>query len=160
MKSLRFLILIAVVLLLTPAVFAADFGFRAGRLDFQEGSGENFVGAEVLFAVGPVNVNPNVEYWLLDDNEFGGDVTAGTANLDLTVDFGSARVKPYVGAGIGLSYIDTDFGDNTETIGNLIGGVQFDLDFLKPYGQVKYTRSVENSDDDDGVWAFTVGLRF
>src|SRR6185295_10281186 len=89
-----------------------------------------------------------------DLDEFGGDVTAGTANLDVTVDFGSARVKPYVGAGIGLGYIDTDFGNETETLGNLIGGVQFDLDFLKPYGQVKYTRSVENSDDNSATWAF------
>lgn len=149
MKSLRFLILAAVFLAVTPAVFAAEFGVRAGRLDR---ANENFVGVEALFPVGPVNINPNVEYWLVDNQ------TAGTANLDVTVDFGTT-VKPYAGAGVGLSYIDTDFGDSTETIGNLIGGVQLDLDFLKPYAQAKYTRSLENSDSGH-EWALTVGLRF
>jgi len=156
MKSLRFPILIAVVLILAPAAFAADFGVRAGRLDFEEGSGENFVGAEVLFNLGMVNINPNVEYWLLDED----DVTAGTANLDVTVNFGSATVKPYVGAGVGLAYLDSDFGGSeTETIGNLLGGVQFDLAFLKPYAQAKYTRSIEHSNSGHD-WALTVGLRF
>lgn len=153
MKSLRLFSLIAVVLLLAPAVFAADFGVRAGRLNDAE---ENFVGAEVLFDLGVVNLNPNVEYWLVDD------VTAGTANLDLTFDFGSSTVKPYVGAGIGLFYVDDDFsGSDTETLGNLIGGVQFNLDFLKPYAQVKLSRSLEDNDggDNDEV-ALTVGLRF
>jgi len=151
MKSLRFFILIAVVLVFVPVAFAAEFGFRAGRLDE---AGENFVGAEMVFDLGVVNVNPNIEYWLVDN------VTSGTANVDLTVDFGSSRIKPYLGAGVGLYYADTDFGsDNTETLGNLIGGVQFDLDFLKPYGQVKYSRSLENSDNGDEV-ALTVGLRF
>ena len=150
MKSLRFLSLIAIVLIATPAAFAADFGVRAGRLHRAD---ENFVGAEMLFDLGVVNVNPNIEYWLVDN------VTEGTANLDLTVDFGSSRVKPYAGAGVGLQYVDTDFGDNTETIGNLIGGVQFDLDFLKPYAQAKYTRSIENSNSGH-EWALTLGLRF
>jgi len=152
MKSLRLFTLIAVVLLLAPAAFAAEFGFRAGRLNDAE---ENFVGAEMLFNAGPVNVNPNIEYWLVDD------VTAGTVNLDVTYDFGSSTVKPYVGAGIGLFYVDDDFGNETETLGNLIGGVQFNLDFLKPYAQVKWSRSLENNDggDNDEV-ALTVGLRF
>jgi len=152
MKSLRLFTLIAVVLLVTPAVFAADFGFRAGRLNDAD---EEFVGAEMLFDAGIVNINPNIEYWLVDD------VTAGTANLDVTFDFGSSTVKPYVGAGIGLFYVDDDFGSETETLGNLIGGVQFDLDFLKPYAQVKLSRSLEDNDggDNDEV-ALTVGLRF
>jgi hypothetical protein len=151
MKSLRFFSLIAVVLILTPAVFAADFGVRAGRLNE---ANENFVGAEVVFNVGPVNVNPNIEYWLVDN------VTEGTANVDVTFPFGGASVKPYLGAGVGLFYADDDFGgSNTETLGNLIGGVQFNLDFLKPYGQVKYSRSIENGGGGHEL-ALTVGLRF
>lgn len=153
MKSLRLFSLIAVVLLLTPAVFAADFGFRAGRLNDAE---EDFVGAEMVFDAGIVNINPNIEYWLIDD------VTAGTANLDVTFDFGGSTVKPYVGAGIGLFYVDDDFfGSETETLGNLIGGVQFNLDFLKPYAQVKLSRSLEdNTGGDNDEVALTVGLRF
>ena len=151
MKSLRFLILAAVFLTLAPAAFAADFGVRAGRLDRAD---VNFVGAEMLFDLGMFNINPNIEYWDVDN------VTEGTANLDVTWDFGSSRVKPYVGAGVGLLYVDPDLGSsNTETLGNLIGGVQLDMDFLKPYAQAKYSRSLEN-DNSGHEWALTVGLRF
>ena len=150
MKSLRFLALVVFVLLLVPAAFAADFGVRAGRLDR---ANEDFVGVEALYDLGVFNVNPNIEYWLVDD------VTEGTANLDVTFDFGSTHIKPYVGAGIGLLYVDDDFGSDTETLGNLIGGVEFDLEFLKPYAQAKYSRSLENSDGGH-EWALTVGLRF
>jgi opacity protein-like surface antigen len=151
MKSLRFLILVAVFLMLAPAALAADFGVRAGKLDRAD---TNFVGAEMLFDLGMFNINPNIEYWDVDN------VTEGTANLDVTWDFGSSRVKPYVGAGVGLLYVDPDLGSsNTETLGNLIGGVQFDLDFLKPYAQAKYSRSLEN-DNSGHEWALTVGLRF
>ncbi|PYQ25717.1 MAG: hypothetical protein DMF56_26785 [Acidobacteria bacterium] len=151
MKSFRFTVLITLFLVLAPAAFAADFGVRAGRLDR---ANENFVGAEMLFDLGTINLNPNIEYWLVDG------ATEGTANLDVTFDFGSSRVKPYVGAGVGLLYVDPDLGSsNTDTLGNLIGGVQFDLDFLKPYAQAKYSRSIENSDSGH-EWALTVGLRF
>jgi len=152
MKSLRFFSLIALILVLAPAAFAAEFGLRAGRLNDAD---INFVGAEVLFDAGPVNVNPNIEYWLSDVD----GVTEGTANLDLTIDFGSSTFKPYVGAGIGLYYVDTNFGSETETLGNLIGGIQFNTAFLKPYGQVKYSRSLEDDGDGDEV-ALTIGLRF
>jgi opacity protein-like surface antigen len=156
MKSLRFLTLAVVVLALAPAALAAEFGFRAGRLSDAE---EEFVGAEVLFDLGTVNLNPNIEYWLIDDEL--DDVTAGTANLDLTIDFGTSNIKPYLGAGVGILYVDTDFGDETELIGNLLGGVAFNFDFLKPYAQVKYTRSLEDDEggDNDEI-SFAVGLRF
>ena len=153
MKSLRFPSLVAILLTLTPAVFAADFGIRGGRYD---DIGEEFVGAEMVFDIGAINVNPNIEYSLAED------ITAGSANLDLTFDLGNfSRVTPYVGAGVGLWYVDADGGDTTELLGNLIGGVQFNLDFLKPYAQVKYFRLFE--DDDAGNaddLAFTIGLRF
>lgn len=152
MKSLRILSLVVVVLLLTPAVFAADFGVRVGRLSDAE---EEFVGAEVLIDIGSMNLNPNIEYWLVDD------VTAGTANLDVTFDIGGARIQPYLGAGVGLLYVDDDFfGDTTEVLGNLIGGVNFNLDFLKPYGQVKYSRILEDQDGDNDEIALAIGLRF
>ncbi|MFP5245191.1 MAG: hypothetical protein ACLGH0_00760 [Thermoanaerobaculia bacterium] len=152
MKSLRILTLIADALVVTPTLFAADFGVRAGRYNDGE---EEFVGAEVLFDIGALNVNPNIEYLLEDD------VTAGTANLDVTFDIATfARVSPYVGAGVGLAYVDTDFGDSTEVLGNLIGGVQFNLDFLKPYAQVKYFRLLDDDDGDSDDIALTIGLRF
>ncbi len=155
MKLLRFLSLAVVVMLVVPALSAADFGVRAGRLSDAE---EEFVGAEVLLNLGAINLNPNIEYWLVDD------ITAGTANLDVTFDILKAsNVKPYLGAGLGVFYVDDDLGDNeTEILGNLIGGIGFDLDFLNPYAQVKYSRSLEDNDnggDNDEV-AFTVGLRF
>lgn len=154
MKSLRIVAFLAIALTLTPAVLAADFGIRGGRYDDME---EEFVGAEMVFDIGAINVNPNLEYSLAED------ITAGSANLDVTFDIGNfSRVTPYVGAGVGLWYVDDDFGDNsTELLGNVIGGVQFNLDFLKPYAQVKYFRLFE--DDNGGNaddLAFTIGLRF
>jgi len=153
MKSLRIVALAALVLAITPAVLAADFGIRAGRYDDLE---EDFIGAELLFDLGLVNVNPNIEYMLADD------ITAGSANIDLTFDVGQfGRVSPYVGAGVGLWYVDDDFGDNTtDPVGNLIGGVQLNFDFLKPYAQVKYFRFFEDEGENDDELAFTIGLRF
>jgi opacity protein-like surface antigen len=155
MKTTRFFSFLALVLLLVPAARAAEFGVRAGRI---HNSDQNFVGAEMLFDLGAVNVNPNFEYQL--DTK---DATVGTVNLDLTVDIGHfSRVTPYVGAGVGLLYADDDFGSaQTDALGNLIGGVNFDLDFLKPYAQVKYFRTFddEGGPDDDDI-AVVVGLRF
>jgi opacity protein-like surface antigen len=154
MKSFRIVIFLAVALVLTPAVLAADFGIRGGRYNDLD---EEFVGAEMVFDIGALNINPNVEYSLAED------ITAGSANLDLTFDLGNfSRLTPYVGAGVGIFYVDDDLGDNTtDLLGNLIGGVQFELDFLKPYAQVKYFRILEDDDNGGGDdLAFTIGLRF
>lgn len=154
MKSFRILAPAALVLALAPAALAASFGVRAGRYN---DSHENFVGAEVVFDIGALNINPNIEYSLQDH------VTAGTANIDVTVDVVKfSRVTPYLGAGVGLSYLDDDLdNDTTEAIGNLIGGVQLDLGTLKPYAQIKYFRTLDqNAARDLDDLALTVGLRF
>jgi len=156
MKPFRMLILAALALAFAPVLSAADFGLRAGR--YSDG-GDNFVGAEVLFDVGAININPNVEYSLADD-----DTTSGTANLDITVDLTNiARFTPYVGAGVGLAYVDAPTaGTTTDIVGNLIGGVSFDLSTLKPYAQVKYFRVLDKNNGgatEDDI-ALTVGLRF
>ena len=154
MKSLRILTLVSIALLLAPMAFAADFGVRAGR--FNDGD-EEFVGVEALFDIGVVNINPNIEYSLADD------ITAGTANLDVTFDvFNIGNITPYVGAGVGLAYADTDaIGTQTDIVGNVIGGVSFNFEFLKPYAQVKYFRVLENEEGEaaDDI-ALTIGLRF
>ena len=154
MRSFRFSALLALLLVLAPAVFAADFGIRAGRYDDAE---EEFVGAEMVFDLGALNINPNIEYSLEED------ITSGTANLDVTFDLGNfPRVTPYIGAGVGVLYVDDDFGgDTTDAVGNLIGGVALNLDFLKPYAQVKYFRLIEDEggETQDDI-AFTIGLRF
>ena len=154
MKAIRILSLAAVVLVIAPLVSAADFGIRAGR--YSDGD-QDFVGAELLFDVGMLNINPNLEY-LLDT----GDVTAGSANLDVTFDVVNVGTfSPYVGAGVGLTYVDTDIGDTTDLVGNLIGGVTLNLATLTPYAQVKYVRLLDDSDvgDKDDI-AFIIGLRF
>jgi opacity protein-like surface antigen len=156
MKSFRLLSFAAILLALTPAALAADFGIRGGRYNDR---GEELVGAEVVFDIGALNVNPNIEYSLEDE------ATAGSANVDLTFDVGNfSRLTPYVGAGVGIWYSDADNGDNTtDLVGNLIGGVQFDLDSLKPYAQVKYFRLLGNDDTNQGPdndLALTIGLRF
>jgi opacity protein-like surface antigen len=151
MKSLRILALVALTLALAPTLAGADFGVRAGR---SNDTHENFVGIDMLFDLGAINVNPNLEYSLADN------VTAGSANIDLTVDVVQiAALRPYVGAGVGLAYFDTDLGTSeTNVVGNLVGGVAFELPTLKPYAQVKYSRRLENGSDDDV--SFAVGLRF
>ncbi|HEX2833463.1 MAG TPA: hypothetical protein VHW00_10630 [Thermoanaerobaculia bacterium] len=156
MKSTRILLLFALTLVVTPTLLAADFGVRAGRFN---DSDQKFVGAELLFNLGAVNLNPNLEYSLEDD------VTAGTANLDFTFDvLSTPRVRPFVGAGVGLAYLDDDFGDTrTDVVGNLIGGLAFDLQSIKPYAQVKYVRVLDNDDEDsqsEDDLALIVGLRF
>jgi opacity protein-like surface antigen len=153
MKSLRIACLIAIALVLTPALSAADFGVRAGR--YNDGD-EEFVGAEVAFDVGAITINPNVEYSLADD------ITAGTANLDVTFDIANiGPLTPYIGAGIGMAYVDDDFATTTDVLGNVIGGVAFNLEFLKPYAQVKYFRVLDNEEGEaeDDI-ALTIGLRF
>jgi hypothetical protein len=151
MKSLRLIVLITAFATLAPALAAAEFGVRAGR---SNDTHENFVGAELLVDLGALNLNPNIEYSLADN------VTAGSANLDLTVDILQlSALRPYVGAGIGLAYVDPDLGTSTtNVVGNLVGGIVVDLAMVKPYGQVKYSRRLENGSDDD--ISFAVGLRF
>lgn len=154
MKSLRISVLIAVVLLVAPMLSAADFGLRAGRYN---DSDEEFVGAEAIFDLGAIKLNPNLEYSLQDD------VTAGSANIDLTVDvINIGNITPYVGAGMGMLYLDDDVRTRTNVVGNLIGGVSFQLQHLEPYAQVKYFRvlDTEDGEDEQDDFALTIGLRF
>jgi len=150
--KMRNAIVIAIIAL-APAALAADFGIRAGQY---RDADENFVGAEVVFDTGVLNVNPNIEYSLADE------ITTGTVNLDVTIDlaqFGS--VTPYAGAGVGLQYTDTDRGgEQTDLVGNLIGGVAFHLDSFKPYAQLKYFRTLDDDDGESDDFAVTIGLRF
>jgi opacity protein-like surface antigen len=155
MKQTRFLALIALVFAVTPVLSAADFGIRAGRYN---DSDQEFVGAELVFDLGAINFNPNIEYVLEDDT------TAGTANLDVTFDVANiSRVTPYVGAGVGYAYAEVgDAGAETDIVGNLIGGVHFNFDSLKPYAQVKYFKVLDNDNNigNDDEIALTIGLRF
>jgi opacity protein-like surface antigen len=154
MKCHRVLAFLTLVLLVSPTLFAADFGVRLGRTN---DSDANFVGAELLIDLGRMNLNPNIEYQL-DDN-----ITAGSGNIDVTFDLGTfGRVSPYVGAGVGLRYIDDEVGSTqTDLVGNVIGGLGFGLGSLKPYAQVKYFRVLDDDagGSEDDV-ALAVGLRF
>lgn len=149
--KMRNLILIALIAL-APAALAADFGIRVGRFSDAE---EDFVGAEVVLDAGVLNINPNIEYILADE------FTSGTANLDVTIDIGKfSSLTPYVGAGVGLLYVDDEIGGaETELIGNLIGGITLDLASVKPYAQLKYFQSLENDDGGDD-FSVAIGLRF
>ncbi|MDQ3282067.1 MAG: hypothetical protein M3Q69_11715 [Acidobacteriota bacterium] len=153
MKMLRIVCFSTLALVLAPLASAADFGVRAGTYNDAD---ENFVGAELLYKLGSVNLNPNLEYSLQED------VTAGTLNLDLTFDvLHAGRITPYVGTGVGLAYAQANGTSNTDVLGNLIGGLSLDLESLTPYAQVKYFRVLdrdEGGDRDD--LALTLGLRF
>ncbi|MBV8517829.1 MAG: hypothetical protein JO197_10560 [Acidobacteria bacterium] len=154
MKSIRLLPIFALCLLAAPSLFASNFGVRAGRYT---DANANFVGVDLLVDLGSVNLDPNVEYSLDDD------VTAGSANIDLTVDVVQiGRIRPYVGAGIGLSYLDDNSGaSQTDTVGNLIGGLTLDAGSLRPYVQAKYFRTLDNNGGPaNHDWALTIGLHF
>ena len=152
MKSFRPIALIFLIMtLMATAASAADFGVRAGRYNDIE---DTFVGAEVAWDIGRITLNPNIEYIIDDEVD-----TAGSANFDVAFNFTQGTtLQPYVGAGLGVFYVDSDFGDDTDTMVNVLGGVKFNLDFLKPYAQVKYFRSLDDSEADD--IALTIGLRF
>jgi hypothetical protein len=154
MKQIRILALIAVAFVVTPVLSAADFGVRAGRYNEAE---TEFVGVELLFDLGAINVNPNIEYLLEDDTN------SGTANLDVTFEIANiSSMTPYVGAGVGYAYAEVgDASAETDIVGNLIGGIGFNFAFLKPYAQVKYFKILDDDDGgDDDELALTVGLRF
>jgi hypothetical protein len=154
MKCHRVLAFLTLVLLVSPTLFAADFGVRLGR---PKDSDANFAGAELLIDLGRMNLNPNIEYQL-DDN-----ITAGSGNIDVTFDLGTfGRVSPYAGAGIGLRYIDDEVGSTqSDLLGNVIGGLGFRLGSLKPYAQVKYFRVLDDdADGEEDDVALAVGLRF
>ena len=152
MKSFRPIALIFLIMtLMATAASAADFGVRAGRYNDIE---DTFVGAELAWDIGRITLNPNIEYIIDDEVD-----TAGSANFDVAFNFTQGTtLQPYVGAGLGVFYVDSDFGDDTDTMVNVLGGVKFNLDFLKPYAQVKYFRSLDDSEADD--IALTIGLRF
>lgn len=140
-----------VVLLTVPALTAADFGVRAGRYNDLE---ETFVGAEIDIPVGGgFSLNPNLEY-VLEDR-----VDAGSLNVDILYRFGRASVRPYIGGGLGIFRVDTGAADSNTTVINAIGGLGFDLDFLQPYAQVKYFRSIDDDSAGDDI-AIVIGLRF
>ena len=135
--------------LAAPVLEAAEFGVRAGRYIDAE---EEFVGIEASF--GEVFVfNPNIEYMLNTD-----EGTLVTGNADVLYMFSRSRLQPYVGAGLGVLFTDSDFGGSeTDILANAIGGIRFNLDFLEPYVQLKYFRVFDGGGDD---LALTVGLRF
>ena len=153
MKVFRIFSVVALVMVVVaPLASAADFGVRVGRYNDIE---DEFVGAEVAWDSGSLTFNPNIEYILTDD-----DTTALTGNFDVLFNFGRSNFRPFIGAGVGALYVDDDFfGDDTEALVNVIGGVRWNLDFLTPYAQVKYFRAIDNDVEGDDL-AFTIGLRF
>jgi hypothetical protein len=153
MKPFRLFAAAALTLALAPVLSAGGFGLRAGQ--YNE-SGEQFVGVEAAYDLGAISINPNIEYSLEDD------VTAGTGNIDVLFGmFTVGRATPFLGAGVGLSYVDAGARTTTDAVGNLIGGIRFDMEGFEPYAQVKYFRVLGEEDGDaaDDV-ALTVGVRF
>jgi len=149
MTSFRFVILVILVAF-APALFALEFGVRAGRYS---DINKNFVGAELAFPLGRnVVLDPNIEY-ILGNHGYN----AGFGSVDLLYRFTGA-IRPYVGAGVGEYRVSGHgFSDNTN-VWNAIAGLDFRLGTLKPYGQVKYLRTTQHSYAH--ATAFTVGLRF
>ena len=84
-----------------------------------------------------LTAQPAVEYQFTD----GDGVTVLQGDLNVIAEFsGSAALAPYAGAGLGLLYVDTDAGSDTELGLNALGGVVFNpTGFGRPFAQARYS---------------------
>lgn len=128
------------------AVVGIQPGVRGGIYE----DGDNwFLGVDVKTKVAMIAVNPNFEWIFVDHgNSF-------TLNLDgLFTVLPIPLMDPYVGAGIGTFYIDPDGGDSKSDFAfNLIAGASFNVP-LKPYVQIKYIIT------DNNTFVLAGGVRF
>ena len=125
-------------------LFGARFGYYAS-------SDHPFLGAEVLLPVSrSIEFNPNLEY------VFADGLTYMTFNADFHYDFPSRRRSfVWVGAGLGLAYVDPDGGSsNTDVAANFLAGLGLSRGPVIPYFQFKLIAK----GDTEAVFAF--GLRF
>ena len=145
----KFAFLAVLVCLAVPAT-AADFdwGVRTGVYMDQ---GDAFLGVEALTPITrSFYFNPNIEWVFID----GGDLA--TVNADVHYDFevGTRRFA-WAGAGLALGWVNTNDDDETDLGANLFAGYGAQMDWGRPYAQVKYV----NIDEFDDI-VLAVGVRF
>lgn len=134
--------LFAFVLLGTVTLSAraqTQFGIHGGYdVDVED----PFIGAQVRFGLAslPVVIQPGVDYFFVGD-----DVTLLQFDLNALYDISGGPAEPftpYVGAGLGIRYINIDAIDESETDGglNLLAGARFNtMTRLRPFVQARIT---------------------
>ena len=137
---MRTLLLTLTLLVAAPAVSA-----QSGFMPYL---GYNLEDEDLLIGVGtrlgfplelPVALvlQPSIEYQFTD-----GDVTVLQLDVNAIAELrASETLAPYVGAGLGLLYVDTEVTDSNTELGlNLVGGVLFNpAGFGQPFAQARYS---------------------
>jgi hypothetical protein len=126
-----------------------ELGPRAGY-DIGGDIDELFLGADARLGMIdiPVDVGVTFDYYLMEEN-----VSLYQLSVNAYYDFALADAGfiPYAGAGIGISRMSFDFGDefgewfgsssasSSDTGINLLGGIRFPMGGFTPYAQAQFT---------------------
>lgn len=111
---------------------------------------EIFLGADARFGLAelPVDLGATFDYYLMEENISFYQISL---NAYYPFPLADAPIVPYAGAGIGISRMSIDFGDefgewfgsnsasSSDTGINLIGGARFPTGNLIPYAQAQFT---------------------
>lgn len=144
---------------LTSVAFAQTEIELGPRVGYELDTYESFlIGADVRIATPslPVRINPTLDYFFVDDDYSGGasgvdvSVTVFQLGVNALYDLPLPELSfmPYVGAGIALTRATVELdvagvgsGENSDTEAgiNLIGGLTFPTNNLKPFVQVQVT---------------------
>jgi opacity protein-like surface antigen len=131
------------------AQVSIELGPRAGY-DIGGDIDELFLGADARFGLAdiPVDVGVTFDYYLMEEN-----ISLFQLSVNAYYDFAlaDAGFVPYAGAGIGISRMSFDYGDefgewfgsssasSSDTGINLLGGIRFPMGGFTPYAQAQFT---------------------
>jgi hypothetical protein len=145
----RVVFFVVLSFLITTACYAGGFGFNVSYNKFQESD-----------IAGPFELQDDGEWGLGARSEFGGSVALVLSfdyyfpeeditevdfyefNGNMIYNFSTESVRPYLGAGVGISRISlsTDFFDESENeFGiNILGGLKFGGGGINPFVELRY----------------------
>jgi opacity protein-like surface antigen len=133
--------------------FTAATGQVSGGVQADWGSDTDFgVGARAIVGLGVLvsglETVASFDYFFPSD-QFGAQRTywEASANLVFQIDPGARFTTPYVGAGVGISYLKVSetvldvqvVGDETRGGFNLLGGLVFDVGRARPFVEGRFT---------------------
>lgn len=149
--------------LVFPLEAEAQTQFELGpRLGIDAGDIEEvFIGADARISspVLPVTVNPTFDYYFTPDN-----LTFWALSGNALYPFGvnNQRFTPYAGAGLGLYRrsvdLQTQSVSNTDLGLNLLFGLEFPLESVRPFVEAQYTPVF--ADDSYNLFTVKGGLLF
>jgi hypothetical protein len=145
----RALVLFVFSLLISTACYAGGFGINVSYNKFQESEeadpfdleeeGEWGLGARGEFG-GNLALILSFDYYFPDDEI--AEVDFYEFNGNLIYNFPTESIRPYLGAGAGLSRVsfDADFFDDSESeFGfNILGGLKFGAGGINPFVEARY----------------------